>query len=77
MQKLSLYIHCSNKYIQDSLFYFITTQRLKKCQTYEQLSYLLSFASTFDVKCVSKNCTNGPNPNALTKVPSPTIPPAR
>ena len=39
--------------------------------------YFSSFASTFDVKCVSKNCTNGPNPNALTKVPSPTIPPAR
>ena len=35
------------------------------------------YRSTFSEKCLVKNCTNGPNPKAQIRVPSPISPPNR
>jgi len=35
------------------------------------------YRSTFSEKCLVKNCTNGPNPKAQIRVPSPISPPSR
>ncbi len=35
------------------------------------------YRSTFSEKCFVKNCTNGPNPKAQIRVPSPISPPNR
>ena len=35
------------------------------------------YRSTFSEKCLGKNCTNGPNPKAQIRVPSPISPPSR